>query len=132
MKHQAFIRDVINLHDLKTLHLSIFTSSLICWLIVREKLYAKYALFLDGMFASFMAMSEGRPDLAKRQHVAKVTVEMAKYFHFPYGLSDNPFKHADLLSYLEEALVPLCKFLFVQFTRPHVHLAPQWFSISFS
>ena len=60
-----------------------------------------------------MAMCEDRPDLAWRRHVARVTVEMAKYFSFPHGLSCNPFKYADLLSYPEEALVPLCKCLFV-------------------
>ena len=65
-----------------------------------------------------MTICENRPHEAFRRHVARVTVEVAKYFYFPHGLYFNPFKYAELLSQFEEDLVPLCKYLFDQFTPP--------------
>ena len=85
---------------------------------MRKVIWTKAVHFLDGNLVSFMKICEDRPDLTWRRHVARVSVEMAKYFSFPHGFSCNPFKYGPLLSYLEEALVPLCKFLFDQFTPP--------------
>ena len=85
---------------------------------VRKAIWTKVVHFLDGNFASFMAFCEDRPDMTWRRHVARVSVEMAKFFSFPHGFSCNPFKYGPLLSFLEEAIVPLCKFLLTQFTPP--------------
>ena len=85
---------------------------------VRKAIRTRVAHFLDGNLGSFMAICEDRPDMTWRRHVARVSVEMAKFFSFPHGISCNPFKYGPLLSFLEEAIVPLCKFLLAQFTPP--------------
>ena len=85
---------------------------------VRKVIWTKVVHFLDGNYVAFLSICEDRPDLAWCRHVASVSVEMTKYFSFPHGLSCNPFKYGPLMSFLEEALVPLCKFLFDQFTPP--------------
>ena len=65
-----------------------------------------------------MTICENRPHEALRRHVARVTVEVAKYFYFPHGLYVNPFLYSELLSQVEEDLVPLCNGLLVHFTPP--------------
>ena len=65
-----------------------------------------------------MPIYENRPDLALRKHVTRVTVEVAKYFYFPHGLYLNPFVSSELLSQIEESLVPLCIGLLDHFTPP--------------
>ena len=123
-KHQADICALISSHDF-FLHHSIVDEQLKLLIdCVRKVVWTKIIAFLDGLFCSFMAICENRPHKAFRGHVARVTVEVAKYFHFPHGLYLNPFKYAELLPQFEEDLVPLCKCLFDQFTPPHVHLAP--------
>ena len=117
-KHQAAIRELINLHGFNSLqhptYLELYNLLVDS---VRKAIWTQVVHFLDGNFVSFMAICEDRPDMTWRRHVARVSVEMAKYF-FPHGLSCNPFKYGPLLSFLEEALVPLCKFTLDQFTPP--------------
>ena len=74
--------------------------------------------FLGWKLFIFWVICENRPHKAFRKHVARVTVEVAKYFYFPHGLYLNPFKYAELLSKFEVDLVPLCKCLSDQFTPP--------------
>ena len=118
-KHQAEICDIINRHDIKSLQHSIFDeqhSLLIdC---VRKVIWCKIITFLNGNLSSFVAICENRPDLALRKHVTRVTVEMAKYFYFPHGLYLNPFVSSELLSQIEESLVPLCIGILDHFTPP--------------
>ena len=118
-KHQAEICAIINRHDIKSLQHSIFDeqhSLLIdC---VRKVIWCKIITFLNGNLFSFVAICENRPDLALRKHVTRVTVEMAKYFYFPHGLYLNPFVSSELLSQIEESLVPLCIGLLDHFTPP--------------
>ena len=121
------------MHGLKTLQLSTWFEQYNLRVdSVRKVIWTKVVHFLDGNYGSFMPICEDRPELAWHRQVVRVSVEMAKYFSFSHGLSCNPFKFGPLISFLEEARFPLCKFLFDQFAPPQVHLAPLWFWISFS
>ena len=70
------------------------------------------------IFLFFVTICENRPHEAFRRHVTRVTVEVAKYFYFPHGLYINPVVFSELLSQVEEFLVPLCIGLFDHFTPP--------------
>ena len=65
-----------------------------------------------------MAICENRPHKAFRRHVTRVTVEVAKYFHFPHGLYVNPFLYSELLSQVEVDIVPLCSGPLDHFSPP--------------
>ena len=84
---------------------------------MRTVIWTKVAHFLDGDYISFVWISEDRPDLALRRHVARVSVEMAKYYFFPHGLSLNPFNYGSLLLFSKRLLF-LFASSFLIFSRP--------------
>ena len=106
------------MHDLKSLQHSIFDEQLNLLIErVRQVLCCKTITFLHDI-SFFVTNCENRPHEAFRRHVTRVTVEVAKYFYFPHGLYLNPFVSSELLSQIEESLVPLCIGLLDHFTPP--------------
>ena len=84
---------------------------------VTKVIWIQIAIFLEGNLASFVSICEDRPNSTWRRHVARIAVQIAKYFSFPEGVL-NPFKFDDLQSYVGKIIVPICKFLFDNFTPP--------------
>ena len=85
-KHQADICALINMHDLNSLQHSIFDEQLNLLIdSVRKVIWTKIVIFLDGNLSPFLAICENRPHKAFRRHVARVSVEVAKYYYFPHG-----------------------------------------------
>ena len=73
-------------------------------------------MFLNGF--SFVAICENWPHKALRRHVARVTVQVARFVYFPHGLYVNPILYSELPSQVEVDLVPLCNGLLDHFTPP--------------
>ena len=118
-KHQADICALINMHDVNSLQQSIFDEQVELLVeCVRKVLWCKIISYLHEDYSSFMAICENRPHKAFRRHVTRVTVEVAKFFYFPDGKYANPFVYSELLTQVDEFLVPLCKGLNDHFTPP--------------
>ena len=99
---------------------------------VRKAIRTRVAHFLDGNLGSFMAICEDRPDMTWRRHVAKVSIEMAKFFLFLMGSLVTLSSIVLSCLFLKRLLFLFASSFWPNSRPPHVHLAPLWFWISFN